>query len=240
MNCSPPGSSVHEISQARRVEWVAISLFRGSSRPRDQPWVFCLAGGCFTAESPGKQWPECGFRFVSKNVRFLPLGLDEWYGWRRPRSPLALLLPGMHCSPGEPGRAMWSLLLYSHQKSVFFLFCWIAFYLQNESNVYLYTAHCGMSGRQLLFCCYGLLPPFRISQMRASAYLYVQICPSSREPVQVCSGTRTLRPASVGAGRAGWRQSCCECPAWPCGAGFPPSPQPLSVSFDPTSFILET
>ena len=31
LDCSPPGSSVHGISQARTVEWVAISYSRGSS-----------------------------------------------------------------------------------------------------------------------------------------------------------------------------------------------------------------
>ena len=31
MDCSPPGSSVHGILQARILEWVAISFFRGSS-----------------------------------------------------------------------------------------------------------------------------------------------------------------------------------------------------------------
>ena len=35
MDCSPPGSSVHGILQARMLEWVAIPLSRGSSRPRD-------------------------------------------------------------------------------------------------------------------------------------------------------------------------------------------------------------
>ena len=35
MDCSPPGSSVHGISQARMLEWVAISFSRGSSQPRD-------------------------------------------------------------------------------------------------------------------------------------------------------------------------------------------------------------
>ena len=36
MDCSPPGFSVHGISQARILEWVAISSSRGSSRPRNQ------------------------------------------------------------------------------------------------------------------------------------------------------------------------------------------------------------
>ena len=31
MHCSPPGSSVHGVSQARVLEWVAISFSRGSS-----------------------------------------------------------------------------------------------------------------------------------------------------------------------------------------------------------------
>ena len=35
VNYSLPGSSVHGISQARTLEWVAISFPRGSSPPRD-------------------------------------------------------------------------------------------------------------------------------------------------------------------------------------------------------------
>ena len=53
MDCSPPGSSVHGILQARTLEWVAMPSSRGSSRPRDRTCVSCTAGGFFTA-SPGK------------------------------------------------------------------------------------------------------------------------------------------------------------------------------------------
>ena len=35
MDCSPPGSSVHGILQARILEWIAVPFSRGSSRPRD-------------------------------------------------------------------------------------------------------------------------------------------------------------------------------------------------------------
>ena len=35
IDCSPPGSSVHGMFQARILEWVAISFSRESSRPRD-------------------------------------------------------------------------------------------------------------------------------------------------------------------------------------------------------------
>ena len=37
MNCSPPGSSLHEILQARILEWVAMPSSRGSSQPRIKP-----------------------------------------------------------------------------------------------------------------------------------------------------------------------------------------------------------
>ena len=48
MDCSLPGSSVHGISQARILEWVAISFSRGSSRPRDRTPVSHIAGRRFT------------------------------------------------------------------------------------------------------------------------------------------------------------------------------------------------
>ena len=52
---SPPGSSVHRILQARMLEWVAMSSSRGSSWPRDQTQVSCIAGRFFTiwAIEPG-------------------------------------------------------------------------------------------------------------------------------------------------------------------------------------------
>ena len=39
MDCSPPGFSVHGIFQARILEWVAISFYKGSSWPRVRIWV---------------------------------------------------------------------------------------------------------------------------------------------------------------------------------------------------------
>ena len=48
MDCSPPGSSVHGIFQARVLEWVAIFFSRGSSQPRDRTWVSHIVSRCFT------------------------------------------------------------------------------------------------------------------------------------------------------------------------------------------------
>ena len=47
MDCSPPGSSILGILQARILEEVAISFSRGSSWPRDQTQVSHIAGRCF-------------------------------------------------------------------------------------------------------------------------------------------------------------------------------------------------
>ena len=48
MDCSPRGSSVHGIPQARILQWVAIPFSRGSSQPRDQTQVSRIAGRFFT------------------------------------------------------------------------------------------------------------------------------------------------------------------------------------------------
>ena len=54
MDCSPPGFSVHGLSQAKIEEWVAISFSREFSQPRDQVHIFCIAGRFFTTDPPGK------------------------------------------------------------------------------------------------------------------------------------------------------------------------------------------
>ena len=43
VDCSPPGSSVHGIFQAKILEKFAISSSKGYSRPRDQTCVFCVS-----------------------------------------------------------------------------------------------------------------------------------------------------------------------------------------------------
>ena len=45
---SPPGSSIHGIFQARVLEWVTMPSSRGSSQPRDQTQVSCIASGFLT------------------------------------------------------------------------------------------------------------------------------------------------------------------------------------------------
>ena len=64
-DCSPPGSSVHGISQARTLEWTAISFSRSLPDPGNEPASlasFALADGFFTTVPPEKfhkNLPEC-------------------------------------------------------------------------------------------------------------------------------------------------------------------------------------
>ena len=54
MDCSPPGSSVHGILLARILKSVAIFFSGGSSQPRDQTQVSCIAGDSLPSEPSRK------------------------------------------------------------------------------------------------------------------------------------------------------------------------------------------
>ena len=59
LDCSPPGSSVHRISQARILEWVAISYPGYLPNPGIEPLSLAspaLAGGFFTTSAA---WEAC-------------------------------------------------------------------------------------------------------------------------------------------------------------------------------------
>ena len=54
MDCSLPGSSVHQILQARILEWVAISSSRDLPNPGIEPRSSALQADSLPAEPPGK------------------------------------------------------------------------------------------------------------------------------------------------------------------------------------------
>ena len=71
--CSPSSISVRGISQARILEWVAISFSRETSPPRDQTrisWGSCIVGGFFTAEPL-----ICIFSYYFTNIIYIPWNL---------------------------------------------------------------------------------------------------------------------------------------------------------------------
>ena len=76
MDGSPPGSSVHEILQARTLDWVAISFFRGSSQPRDWTQVSHIAGRFFTIWASRKSPPHW-LCFIIKELGFYKKCFDH-------------------------------------------------------------------------------------------------------------------------------------------------------------------
>ena len=68
MDCSPPGSSVHGILQARILEWVAIPFSRGYFQTRDQSWISHTAGRFFinwdTKCSIKAVWLQMNFKLL--------------------------------------------------------------------------------------------------------------------------------------------------------------------------------
>ena len=71
LNCSPPGSCVHWLSQARILQWVAISSFRGSSQPASP----ALAKDFFTTD-PSRKPPLKKMRICLQPFRVGLFGND--------------------------------------------------------------------------------------------------------------------------------------------------------------------
>ena len=81
MNCSLSGSFVHEISQARILEWFAISSSGGSSQSRVRSASPTLAGRLFTTEPPGKPGREQGVQVEQENKighELITVGAGWW------------------------------------------------------------------------------------------------------------------------------------------------------------------
>ena len=82
MDCSPLGSSVHGILQARTLKWVAMPSSMGSSQPRDRTKVSHIAGGFFTVWATSKALQDRTstdnqFRHVNRKI----LHRGQWPEW---------------------------------------------------------------------------------------------------------------------------------------------------------------
>ena len=83
MDHSPPGSSVHEILQARTLAWVAIPFSRGSSQPRDRTQVSHTTGGFLTSwdtrEAHSLPYQEANKKQASKKQAHFLIFLSTSY-----------------------------------------------------------------------------------------------------------------------------------------------------------------
>ena len=87
MDCSPPGSSIHGIPQARILEWVAVPFSRGSSLLRNWTQVSLIVGRFFTIwatreSQPSDIWDGCGMFFISRTAFVLKM-FKVWSGSQR-------------------------------------------------------------------------------------------------------------------------------------------------------------
>ena len=113
------GFSVHGISQAKTLEWVAVSFSRGSSWHRDQTRITCIAGGFFTTDplgKPSKRVTSCWNDFLvpARLQRacvsfFLPVAIHRWacsggFLWAKQRY-FSLML---RC--GRQGSQRWTIM----------------------------------------------------------------------------------------------------------------------------------
>ena len=71
MDCSPPGTVVHGILQARTLEWVAISYAKGSSQPRNRTLVSCISGRLFTS------YKGSPLQSTEQHLQILPLDVSS-------------------------------------------------------------------------------------------------------------------------------------------------------------------
>ena len=126
MDCSPPGSSVHGIFQARILEWIAIPFSRGSSWPRNQTSTSYIS--CFSKRilyhwghlgSPREGWFSLKTNTVIwKNVSVL-LIIGNWDRiWPLTLGPYTGLQTRTASAPGFPRLALIHDSSYSEDLSV--------------------------------------------------------------------------------------------------------------------------
>ena len=109
VDSSLPGSSVYGISQPRTLEWVAIPFSRGSSQPRDQTWVSCIAGGFFTVWATGKSQITCERGIIISILKIrklshkaiMSLSRSQCLSWRDIFSSLLGVVSNRTCHPGS-------------------------------------------------------------------------------------------------------------------------------------------
>ena len=76
--CHPMDYRVYGILRARILEWVAFPFSRGSSQPRDQTHVSCIASRFFTSWAPRKAHQQC--IYVNPNLPIPPTSpFLPWY-----------------------------------------------------------------------------------------------------------------------------------------------------------------
>ena len=99
VDCTPPGSSVHGIFQARTLEWVAISFPRGSSWTRYQTHISCISRQILShwtirealhliVNENMDNYKGCWASLVAQMVKHLPAMWETWVWFLGQEDPL--------------------------------------------------------------------------------------------------------------------------------------------------------
>ena len=154
MDCSPPGSSVHGILQARILGWVVIPFSRGSSWPRDQAQVSHTAGRFFTVWATS----EAQFIYIWIYIHYTHTLFFRFFSLR---NNWKILRP----VPGAVGYLCWSSISYiimCHYTCLYYTWLWlILFFLSLCSSFligHLFPLFSILSFENLTF--YRQNPPF--------------------------------------------------------------------------------
>ena len=118
--CNPMNYTVHEILQARILQWVAFPSSRGSSQPKDQTQVSSVASGFFTSWATREVQEYCNHQPIPSPVDLSNPGIELGSAalqadslptelWGKPKmlkNPPAIAgdsgsIPGSERSPGE-------------------------------------------------------------------------------------------------------------------------------------------
>ena len=117
MNCSLPGFPVDGILQARVLEWVAITFFRGSSWPSDQSWVSRIAGRFFKPSKPSGK-PKCVVWSEVRSLSHVQLFATPWTVAYQ--APPSMGFSRQECWSGLPFPSPGDLLAYQAPPSMGF------------------------------------------------------------------------------------------------------------------------
>ena len=98
MNWNPPEFSLHEVLQARILEWVAMPFSRRSSWLRNQTQISCITGRFFTIWATWEAhcsewvhhniWGNIRASLVAQRLKHLPAMWETWVQSLGPEDPL--------------------------------------------------------------------------------------------------------------------------------------------------------
>ena len=157
MDCRPPGSSVHGISQTRILKWVAISFSRGSSWPRVQTYVSCIGRWVLYHWASKESSPNhsksrgylivptyccafCKFGQMYNNIYSSLWYLTEYFQY--PKNPaFHLFIPSPTPAPGNINSSVSIVLPFTGCHMIEHTVCTISNWLLYLSNTHLCFFH---------------------------------------------------------------------------------------------------